>query len=66
MGLSGCQGSPFCLETGDEEDEEQKETDGDALLRDFQYQIKCQFMERGRNLRVARIRFTGDVRFIFT
>jgi hypothetical protein len=54
------------LETGDEEDEEQKETDGDALLRDFQYQIKCQFMERGRNLRVARIRFTGDVRFIFT
>lgn len=36
------------------EDETKEKDDGDALLRDFQYQIKCQYMEKNRNLRAAR------------
>ena len=37
----------------EDEDETKEKDDGDALLRDFQYQIKCQYMEKGRNLRAA-------------
>ena len=42
----------------DEDDEDEHEDkvgpDGaEAILRDFQYQLKCQFMEKGRNLRVT-------------
>ena len=42
----------------DEDDEDEHEDKGgsdgaEAILRDFQYQLKCQFMEKGRNLRVT-------------
>ena len=35
--------------------------DGDAMLRDFQYSLRCQYMERARNLRVARIDFSWQL-----
>ena len=46
------------MDEDDDEDNEQNESKGctegaEAVLRDFQYQLKCQFMERGRNLRVT-------------
>lgn len=38
----------------DEEIDDKDEKGGaDELLRDFQYALKCQFMEKGRNLRVS-------------
>ena len=39
----------------DEENDEKDEKGGgaDELLRDFQYALKCQFMERARNLRAS-------------
>lgn len=43
-------------EMEDEDDGEATEKgDADAILRDFQYQLKCQYMERARNLKVARL-----------
>ena len=39
----------------EEENEGNEKGDGDAILRDFQYQLKCQYMERARNLKVARL-----------
>ena len=49
--------------TGNDENDDDEETgvdtkdkeDGDAMLRDFQYSLRCQYMERARNLRVARL-----------
>ena len=37
----------------DDEGERGGAEGAEAILCDFQYQLKCQFMERGRNLRVA-------------
>ena len=42
------------MEVDDDTDEGKEERGGaDELLRDFQYTLKCQFMERNRNLRVS-------------
>ena len=37
---------------GEDEDEEKEKADADAMLRDFQYQLRCQYMEKNRGLRV--------------
>ena len=41
----------------DEENDDKDEKGGgaDELLRDFQYALKCQFMERARNLRASNL-----------
>ena len=57
------------LPTGNDENDDDEETggdmkekeDGDAMLRDFQYSLRCQYMERARNLRVARIDFSWQL-----
>lgn len=42
---------PGNIEDDDEEDAEKDAAE--SLLRDFQYQIKCQFMERSRGLKAG-------------
>ena len=42
------------MEIDDDMEEGKDEKGGaDELLRDFQYALKCQFMERNRNLKVS-------------
>ena len=47
----------LCNKAGADDDEEIDDKDekggSDELLRDFQYALKCQFMERARNLRAT-------------
>ena len=43
-------------EPGDEDDEDMdgsKNTTSETILRDFNYKLRCMFMERSRNLRVT-------------
>lgn len=52
MATSGNGNEDHDAESDDDNDQPKEKDDGDALLRDFQYQLKCQYMEKGRNLRV--------------
>ena len=43
-------------EPGDEDDEDMdggKSATSETILRDFNYKLRCMFMERNRNLRVT-------------
>ena len=54
---SFCSKTPIGDDTADNEDDDEEikdKEDGDALLRDLKYQLKCQYMEKGRNLRVPK------------
>ena len=51
-----CEGTDDGEELGDEDDEDMdgtKNTSSETILRDFNYKLRCMFMERSRNLRVT-------------
>ena len=51
-----CGGAEDGEELGDEDEEDMdgsKSTSSETILRDFNYKLRCMFMERNRNLRVT-------------